>query len=120
MIAPLVWAALVLVSPSQARADPGERAFQRCGGCHSLRPDDSGATGPTLYGVFGRPAGSVEGFAYSDAMQDAGRRGLVWDAATLERFLQDPEAVVPGTTMPYQGGPAGERTAVIDWLRRRR
>ena len=52
-------------------------------------------------------------------MREAGRRGLVWDAATLERFLEDPEAVVPGAAMPYQGGPAAERAAVIDFLRRR-
>lgn len=107
----------VLAAPPQAR-DPGERAFQRCGGCHSLRADDSG-TAPSLHGVFGRRAGAAEGFAYSPALREAGRRGLTWDEATLARFLEDPEAVVPGTAMPYQGGPAAERAAVIDFLRRR-
>ena len=107
-----------LAAPPQAR-DPGERAFQRCAGCHSLRPDDSQSVAPSLHGVFGRRAGLAEGFTYSPAMQAAGRRGLTWDAATLERFIEDPEAVVPGTAMPYQGGPAAERSAVIDFLRRR-
>lgn len=77
-----------------------------------------GDAGPSLKGVFGRRAGAVDGFAYSDAMRTAGRRGLVWDAATLDRYLADPEAAVPGTDMPYQGGSAAERAAVIDWLRR--
>ena len=70
--------------------------------------------------MFGRRAGAVEGFAYSDAMEAAGRRGLVWDEAALERYLADPEAFIPGTDMPYQGGAAAERTAVIAWLRRQR
>jgi len=109
---------LALAGPSQTR-DPGERAFQRCGACHSLRADDSQGVAPGLRGVVGRRAGTVEGFAYSDAMRQAGRRGLVWDEATLTRFLEDPEAVVPGTAMPYQGGPAAERAAVIDFLRGR-
>lgn len=107
-----------LAAPPQTR-DPGERAFQRCGGCHSLRPDDSSSTAPGLHGVFGRRAAAAEDFAYSPAMREAGRRGLTWDADTLERFLADPEAVVPGTAMPFQGGPAAERAAVIDYLRRR-
>jgi cytochrome c len=74
---------------------------------------------PGLGGVVGRRAGSVDGFAYSDAMKAAGRRGLVWDEAALDRYLADPEAFVPGTDMPYQGGSAAERAAVIAWLRQR-
>lgn len=112
----LILLAVLAVSP-QTR-DPGERAFQRCGGCHSLRADDSQSTAPSLHGVFGRRAGTAEGFAYSPALREAGRRGLIWDEPTLARFLEDPEAVVPGTAMPYQGGPAAERAAVIDFLRR--
>lgn len=53
-------------------------------------------------------------------MRAAGRSGLVWDEATLDRYLADPEAVVPGTTMPYQGGTTEERAAVIAWLRQTR
>lgn len=112
----LVFAVFAAPGPPQNPADAGARAFQRCSAYHSLRSDDEAA--PRLSDVFGRRAGSVPGFAYSDAMKAAGRRGLVWDAPTLERFLADPDAVVPGTTMPYQGGSAAERRVLIDWLRR--
>lgn len=118
---PSVWLLLALLTPPQASpaaSDPGARAFQRCAACHSVQANTSADTGPNLKGVFGRRAGAVSGFAYSDAMRAAGRRGLVWDAATLDRFLTDPEAALPGTTMPYQGGTATERAALIAWLRR--
>jgi len=113
----VIWLLLLALSaPSQTSPDPGARAFQRCAACHSLR-EDARSPAPSLGGVVGRRAGAVETFAYSDAMRAAGRRGLVWDAATLDRFLTDPEAVVPGTDMPFQGGSAAERAAVIEWLR---
>jgi len=109
---------LTLMSPHpQAAQDPGARAFQRCAACHSLRADDPGGPAPSLRGVIGRRAGTLDGFAYSEAMRAAGRRGVVWDEATLERFLADPETAVPGTDMPFQGGSAAERAAVIAWLR---
>ena len=118
---PTVWLLLTLltvpVSP-QAVADPGARAFQRCVACHSMGDSAPGDAGPPLRGVFGRRAGMVPGFAYSDAMRTAGRRGLIWNETTLARYLADPEAAMPGTAMPYQGGSAAERAAVIDWLRR--
>ncbi|MEJ6788261.1 c-type cytochrome [Brevundimonas sp. BR2-1] len=112
-----IWLLLaVFAAPPPPQTDPGARAFQRCAACHSLRSNEESA--PRLGDVLGRRAGAVRSFAYSDAMEAAGQRGLVWDAATLERFLADPDAVVPGTTMPYQGGSAAERRALIDWLRR--
>lgn len=116
---PIAWLLVAMLGalPTQAAVDPGARAFQRCQACHSLRPEDRDVTGPSLNGVFGRRAGTLDGFAYSDALRDAGRRGLVWDESSLARYLSDPEAAVPGTDMPYQGGTAAERAAVIRWLR---
>lgn len=116
----LLFAFLAVPPAPQSAPDPGARAFQRCAACHSLGTSATSDAGPDLKGVFGRRAGAVGGFAFSDAMRAAGRKGLVWDAATLERYLNDPEAVVPGGAMPYQGGTAAERTAVIEWLRRTR
>lgn len=115
----MFWLLLLALAspPAQTPQDPGARAFQRCAACHSLRADPR-SPAPALGGVVGRRAGTVDGFAYSDAMRAAGRRELVWDEATLERYLADPEAVVPGTSMPFQGGGAAERAAVIAWLRR--
>jgi cytochrome c len=78
----------------------GERAFQRCYACHSVDPQEAARLqGPSLYRIIGRPAAAVAGFEYSDAMRQKGADGLVWDVATLERYLADPEAVVPGTNM---------------------
>jgi len=119
MSAVAAWLALAwaIIAPPPAPQDPGERAFQRCIACHALTAGEDLA-GPPLGGVIGHRAASRPGFAYSEALTAAGRAGLTWDAATLERFIADPEAVVPGTSMPYVGGPASERRAVVAWLAR--
>ena len=115
-----MWLLLLALTspPAQAAQDPGARAFQRCAACHSMQAQHPRSPAPSLRGVFGRRAGVLESFTYSDAMKAAGRRGLVWDEATLDRYLADPETVVPGTDMPFQGGSAAERAAVIAWLHR--
>jgi cytochrome c len=78
----------------------GEKAFQRCYACHSVKPDETTKLqGPSLYRIMGRPAASIAGFEYSDAMLAKATTGLVWDAATLERYIADPEVMVPGTRM---------------------
>jgi cytochrome c len=95
-----------ILSPTVAWAtDPGdsvrgERAFQRCYACHSVDPNEKAKLqGPSLYRIVGRPAAAVSGFAYSDAMRSKGAAGLVWDAAMLDRYIADPESLVPGTNM---------------------
>ncbi|MCW5641646.1 MAG: cytochrome C [Rhodoferax sp.] len=90
----------------------GQAIYDRCIACHAI---DRNRTGPLHCGLFGRKAGAAPGFAlYSDAMRNS---GIVWNARTLERFLRDPAAMVPGTTMGYAGiADARERTALIDWL----
>ncbi len=81
------------------RGDPsaGEAIYGRCLACHALAYD---RTGPRHCGLFGRRAGSVKGFAYSDAMQ---RSKIVWNEKTLDRFLANPLTAVPGTAMGYAG-----------------
>ncbi len=106
--------ALTCVAPhAAADATPrGEEIYSRCLACHALAYD---RVGPRHCGLFGRRAGSVPGFDYSDAMR---KSGIVWDAATLDRFLAAPTQVVPGTTMGYAGIPdPAERAALIAWLR---
>jgi cytochrome c len=99
-----------LAAPAQLLRQ-GEQVYARCQACHALEYD---RTGPHHCGLFGRRAGSVPGFPYSDAMK---RSDIVWSAQTLDRFLADPAATVPGTAMGYAGvkDPA-ERHALIAWL----
>lgn len=82
----------------------------RCSGCHSV---DADRVGPRHAGIVGRRAGSVAGFDYSPALR--GSR-LVWDAALLDRWLTDPEALLPGQRMGYRLGDAAERADVIAFL----
>ena len=103
----LLWAGLgALLLPfaalhaAEGDAARGERAFLRCYSCHSVDPSEtSKLQGPSLYRVVGRRAASIAGFDYSEAMQERAATGLVWDAATLERYIADPEGMVPGTRM---------------------
>lgn len=77
----------------------GEVIFKQCAACHSLDPDTN-KQGPTLAGIFGRRAGSVEDFNYSDANRTS---GIVWNEAMLRKYIANPQAVVPGTKMTFQG-----------------
>jgi cytochrome c len=104
-----------------ARADParGERVFQRCYACHSVVPGEDALPGPNLRTVLGRRAGALPGFEFSPAMRAAGAaRGLVWTRATLDAYLADPQAVVPGTTMGPGLADGAERRDLIDFLER--
>lgn len=103
------------VQGDPVRDDPvrGQRVFAICGECHSLAAGTN-KYGPSLHGLIGRRAGSVADFDYSDAMAQA---GLTWDDATLDKYLADPQAVVPGNRMPFDGLPdAHDRAALIAYL----
>ena len=110
-------AALIVAAGAQALAAAGdarrgEEIYSRCLACHALEYD---RTGPRHCGLFGRRAGSVPGFAYSDAMR---RSRIIWSDATLERFIADPLKAVPGTAMGYAGvKDARERADLIAYLR---
>jgi cytochrome c len=83
-------------------ADPaaGEKIFKtQCGICHAVAAGQN-RIGPTLFGVVGRPAGSVPGFNYT---ADHKKLGVTWDAATLDKYLTNPRAMVPDTSMVYAG-----------------
>ena len=71
----------------------------KCGICHTVVPNQH-RIGPSLFGVVGRKAGTEPGFTYSAANKAS---GLTWNTATLDRYLTDPQAVIPGTTMSYGG-----------------
>jgi cytochrome c len=118
-VLPILCAALsaaALGAPASAAEDDpvrGEKLYGRCGGCHSIERD---RVGPRHQGLFGRRAGGVPGFAYSEAMKQS---GIVWDTATLDRFLAGPRALVPGTRMGFAGiADAKERADLIAYLKR--
>lgn len=91
----------------------GQQVYARCMACHALAFD---RVGPRHCGLIGRRAGSVPGFDYSPAMK---RSGITWNEQTLARFLADPLATVPGSTMTYAGVPdAQERADLIAYLER--
>ncbi len=94
-------------------AKAGEAIYSRCLACHTLAYD---RTGPRHCGLFGRRAGSVQNFAYSDAMKQS---GIVWNEKSLDQFLANPLATVPGTAMGYAGvTDPKERADLIAYLKR--
>jgi cytochrome c len=92
---------LGLAATAQAQdASAGARLFNsQCSICHSPQPGRN-IIGPSLFGVVGRHSGSITNFHYSDANR---KSGIVWDTATLDRYLTAPRQVVPGTLMTYPG-----------------
>ncbi len=87
-------------------------AFATCVSCHSVEPGKHGI-GPSMHGVFGEKAASVEGFNYSPALKNA---GLTWDRATLDEWLTAPVKMVPGTRMVMSIPNPEARAAIIDYL----
>jgi cytochrome c2 len=99
-------------------AAEGESVFRRCQACHQVGPDAQTRVGPVLTGVVGREAATVEGFNYSEAMQEAGANGLVWTEEELNSYLEAPREKVPGTNMAFPGLPNEEdRLAVIEYIK---
>jgi cytochrome c len=109
----LVLAGLFFRPPEAMAAtagDPAEGAqvFRACAACHSLEPGQH-RTGPSLADVFGRRAGTAEGFRrYSPALKEA---DVVWDEATLDPWIADPQAFIPGNRMVFRGLPDAKARA---------
>lgn len=106
----LAFAASASAAPSQ-----GETLFkQRCGTCHTIEPGGPAKLGPPLKGMIGRKAGTIPGFAYSNALKTS---GIVWNATNLDAYVARPLATVPGTKMTVgMPGDAAQRAAVINYL----
>ena len=89
-------------------------AFAQCRTCHAVEAGKNGV-GPSLAGIVGRKAGSVAGYAYTDANKNS---GLTWDEATLDEYLTAPAKKVPGTKMAFAGiADAAKRKEVIEYLK---
>ena len=97
----LTMIALSLARPAFATGSAqGGAELQKCRICHSLDKGGANRVGPNLYGVFGRKAGTVTGFNYSDVMKNS---GVVWDDDSLAKFLQEPQEAMPGNHMSFPG-----------------
>jgi cytochrome c len=88
-------AALAMPAYAEGDAAAGEKEFNKCKACHMIVSGDEtivkgGRTGPNLYGIAGRTAGSVEDFRYSDLLIAAGEKGLEWDEESFTGYVQDP------------------------------
>lgn len=107
-------AALSAMATSAVAAPPsGEDVFdQRCSVCHALAPAP-GKMGPPLAGVVGRKAGTLAGYAYSNALKAS---GITWSAETLDAYVKAPAKTVPGTKMLLGAPDAQQRAAVIQYL----
>jgi cytochrome c len=81
-------------------AAAGEKVFVVCKACHQAGDHAKNAVGPVLNGLFGRKAGSVEGYIYSDANKNS---GIIWDEATFATYIKDPKAKIPSTKMVFPG-----------------
>ncbi|HMH89095.1 MAG TPA: cytochrome c family protein [Steroidobacteraceae bacterium] len=107
----------VLLLAGAARADGdavrGEARFQDCAACHRLEAGTNNV-GPSLHGILTRKAGEIADFRYSPAIK---RSGIVWTPETLDKFITDPQALVPGNRMPYAGmANASDRADLIAYL----
>ncbi|NOC85116.1 cytochrome c family protein [Ruegeria sp. HKCCD6428] len=89
---------LALPAYAEGDAEAGKKTFNKCKSCHMIADPagevivKGGKTGPNLYGIAGRTAGTVEGFKYGDSIVAAGEKGLVWDETTFVEYAQDPKA----------------------------
>lgn len=102
-------------APASAAGDAAKGAVlydDNCGGCHSL---DANRVGPRHRGVYGRKAGAVADFDYSDALK---KSAVVWDETTLNRWLAGPMEYIKGAAMPFRINSPEVRADIIAYLRR--
>ena len=110
----ILWLAVAAAAAAiQSDSPPdGKQLFaKRCSGCHAL---DRDLEGPRLRGVYGRAAGTVKSFQYSDALRNT---GITWGSETLDKWLKDPETVAPNNGMAFRVESAEERKALIEYLK---
>jgi cytochrome c len=108
----MAFALAVAADAAAADAAHGQELYEaRCGGCHSL---DANRVGPAHRGVYGRKAGSAPNFNYSPAVKNS---AVVWEERTLDAWLTNPLALIPGQRMNFRVAAAADRSDIIAYLR---
>ena len=92
--------AAMAATASAADLDNGKSIFNKCRACHQIGENAKNMVGPVLNGLFGRKAGSIEGFNYSEANKTS---GITWDEATFREYIKNPKAKIPNTKMVFVG-----------------
>jgi len=100
-------------APAAGPPDPAKLFANQCGTCHTVEHGAPPRQGPNLAGVVGRRAGSLPGFTYSPALAHA---DFTWDDAQLDKWLTNPQAMLPGTVMVYRQANPKTRQLIIAWL----
>ena len=103
--------------PERILGDPvaGQRKFIVCRSCHSISSAGPNVTGPNLFGVYGRKAGTAPGYAYSRALKQT---GIVWTDATLDRWIESPKVMVAGTKEHFSGlSNPNDRADIVAFLK---
>lgn len=105
LLGTIIFAGLTGQNAAQAADNPlkGKEIFKQCAACHQIGDSAEHGIGPTLNHVFGRTAGTAEGFTYSEPMHAKGEEDLLWAEKSLYIFLAGPERYVPGTSMGFAG-----------------
>ena len=102
--------------PAAGEDVEGKALFKKyCGTCHTAEKGGGKRQGPNLFGVVGRKAGTLPGFTYSDALRE-NKDGVVWTRETLDPWLTNPQAFIPGVVMPYKQADPAIRQRLIDYL----
>ena len=98
----LICAAAAMLAPSARAQDAaaGEKVFAQCRACHQVGPTARNLVGPKLNGLFGRKAGTVDGYNYTDANKNS---GITWNEAVFAEYIKNPREKIPGTKMVYAG-----------------
>ncbi len=122
----VLWAGLGVAAPVMAEqqgaligdAEAGEEVYELCVGCHEVGRGAENGIGPHLNGIFGRKAGSIEGFRYSKGLVREGTLGMVWTLELLDAYLENPKALVSDTRMSFDGlEDKTDRDNVLAYLR---
>jgi cytochrome c len=117
--AALMMGAMSPVAAQDGNAEEGAEVFKKCRACHDVGPDAKNKVGPLLNGIIGRKAGTIDGFAYSDANKTAGAGGLVWSEDVLFKYLENPLTFMKGTKMAFAGlKDAQDRKDLIAYLKK--